>query len=267
MKKRYAAVVAMFFAVSTQAQISPNVTVQMNVSVHRFHGYAYQLDSNKYLYTEVHERRMENGRWLGSTVIYYNPRGVPLASKVVTFLQSPFLPLFRLDVSRSHYSDGVSKITPERIYVFRRRGRNAAVQRQGVRRMDNMVAGEGLERFIDAHFNRLMERKPLTFHMLMPDTLSVGEFAISRLPNGTCGNRKVVRIKVERSSLMRLIVGNPMIFSFVPTSHRLCEYRGISELYDPRTHKHYRVRILYGGKRPQGAPKQLPPLGADQPND
>ena len=158
MKKRYAAIGLLFAASTTQAQISPEVTVQMNVSVHRFYGYAYQLDSNKYLYTEVHERRMENGRWLGSTVIYYDPRGMPLASKVVTFLQSPFLPLFRLDVRRSRYSDGVSKITPEHIYIFRRKGRNAVVQQREVRRMDDMVANEGLERFIDTHF-RSEERR------------------------------------------------------------------------------------------------------------
>lgn len=265
--KYFFAAIAVFLAASSYAQVSPKVTVQMNVSVNRFYGYAYQLDSNKYLYTEVHERRMESGRWLGSTVIYYNPSGMPLAFKVINFLQDPFLPLFRLDVSDSHYSDGISKITPKRIYVFRRKSRNVAVQRKAIRRTDNMVADAGLERFVDSHFKQLLERKRLTVHILMPGTLSLGTFMVSRLPNGVCRDRKVVRIKVERSSLLRLIVGNPMIFAFFPESHWLCEYRGVSELYDPRSHKHYRVRILYGGKRPPDVPKFLPPLNADRVND
>jgi hypothetical protein len=52
----------------------------------------------------------------------------------------------------------------------------------------------------------------------------------------------------------------PLRLTYSEDGHKLLEYRGLSNIINPKTHKVYDVRILYTRKPPKGAPDKLPPL-------
>ncbi len=238
----------------------PRIVTQTNVKVERFYGYAYDLDTNKYLYTEVHAQRYQGDRWLGGTMTYFAPNGTEIGKKVLDFSQDPFIPLYRLDVKNIHYSEGISKITADKVYMFKQNAGDASPQQASVDRKKNMAADSGFDNLIKAHFAQLLAGKALEFPLAVAGELDYYNFKISRLKDGTFEGKKAVRFKVELDSLLRLIAGKPLILSYDPDSKKLLEYRGISNLYDPKTDKPYHVRIDYYSKPPTDAPKNLPPL-------
>ncbi len=243
---------------------APVIVLQTNVKVERFLGYAYDLDTNKYLYTEVRVERVQENRWLGGTVTYFAPNGTEVGKIVLDFSKDPYLPLYRMDVKNVHYSEGISKITADKVYVFKQNAGDASPQQASVKRKNDMAAGWGFINLIKAHFAQLLAGKPLHFPLVEAGKLDYRNFTISRLKDGSFEGRKTVRFKVERDSLLRLIAGKPLILAFDPKTRKALEYRGVSDLRDPKTNKPYQVRVDYYSKPPADAPKHLPPLDPDQ---
>lgn len=253
-------VASLLFAMGANAQSLPTLTVARNVHVERFYGFVYALGSNRYLYTEVNERRYTGDRWIGGTTLYYAPDGRRLGSEVLEFSASRFIPLYRLEVADTQYADGVSRVTARAVHVFRKRNRTARLRRAKINRTDNLVAGAGLQNFIRRHFVALSGGRRMKIRLVEPGRLRAFSYTISRLRSGICGGEKVVRFKVDRSSVLRFWAGHPMIFDVMPASRRICQYRGMSDLRNPKTGQPYRVRIDYSKRPPVGVPKDLPPL-------
>ena len=44
-------------------------------TVNHFYGYAYDLDSDRYIYTEVHEQEIVDGVWTRGSIRYYDAEG------------------------------------------------------------------------------------------------------------------------------------------------------------------------------------------------
>ena len=254
------AIVSMAFAVAVHADTGPKIELQKDVKVDRFYGYAYDLDSNKYLYTEVHAQRHQGDRWLGGTITYFAPSGTEIGRKVLDFSKDPYIPLYRLDVKNVHYSEGISKITADKVYMFKQNSDDSTPEQASIDRKPDMAADSGFDSLIQAHFAQLLDKKPVDFPLAVAGKLDYYNFTISRLKDGTFEGKRAVRFKVELDSLLRLIAGKPLILTYDPDSKKLLEYRGISNLYDPKTNKPYSVRIDYYSKPPADAPRNLPSL-------
>src|SRR5689334_12345007 len=76
----------------------------------RFYGYAYDLKSGKYLYTEVHEQHAEGDRWLGGTIVYLAPDGREMGRKTLSFSNDPYVPLYRLTLAARGYAEAITGV-------------------------------------------------------------------------------------------------------------------------------------------------------------
>ena len=83
----------------------------------RFQGYAYDLATGRFLYTEVHDQRVSGEQWRGGTIDYYAPNGAKIGHKVLDFTHDPYVPLYRmtLHTSRGTYVEGITAVGPDRI--------------------------------------------------------------------------------------------------------------------------------------------------------
>ncbi|HEX7382057.1 MAG TPA: hypothetical protein VF265_07870 [Nevskiaceae bacterium] len=244
----------------------PSIVVQRNVEVRHFYGYARVLASGKYAYTEVHEQYRRDGRWIGGAVTYFAPDGTRLGTKVIDFPPGADIPLYHLDLDHPQYTAGVSRVSPDSVYLFRQQPGEAAPQQTKIARHAAMTAGRvGLERFIATRLAGFAPKATREIWLAMPGELDARTFRITRLADGSEGGAIVVRFKVERTSLLRLLDDEPMFFDFDGATGSLLEYRGPSEIRDPQSGKRYRVRVTYGDKPPADAPARLPPLEAGPP--
>lgn len=229
--------------------------------VYRFYGYAYSASTGKYLYTEVHSEHLNaRGRWLGGTITYYAPNGLLIAKETLDFRSNPFIPICQLHQNHPNYSAGITKITSDRIYLFRKLPDGSLPEYTHLRRENNMAADLGFNNIIVENFNRLMSGDELDFSLVVLSQLSSYHFAIRRISDQTFEGHKAIRFKLELSSLLNLFT-EPLIVSYDPITKRPLQYVGMSNIINPSTGQVYqRVRIEYYSKPPPNAPKQLPPL-------
>jgi len=221
-----------------------------------FRGYAYDLESNKFLYTEVHKQTLSGDRWLGGTIDYYAPDGKQIGHKTLDFSKDPYVPVYRLDLATGGgYVEGVTAVTAERIEMQKKgygtdKTRTASIKRDGA-----MVADSGFHSFLRDRFPDLVAGKTVKFTFAVSGNLDHFKFRARRIADGTFEGKPAVRFKVEPDTLLRLLA-DPLEIMYEPTQRRMLEYRGVSNLHDPKTFEAYNVRIAY----PSTPPADAPPL-------
>ena len=221
---------------------------------HTFRGYAYDLASGKFLYTEVHRQVVEGPRWLGGTIDYYAPDGSRIGHKTLDFSQDPYVPVYQLDLTTGGgYMEGIAALTPDRIEMKKQGYGSAAVRKAAVARRGAMVADSGFHSFLRDRFPDLLAGKTVEFTFAVSGELDSFRFRARRIADGTFEGKAAVQLKVEPSTWLRLLAA-PLFVLYDSEQRRLLEYRGISNLHDPRTREAYNVRIVYPSVPPADAP-------------
>lgn len=220
-----------------------------------FRGYAYDLDSGRYLYTEVHEQQVVEGEWISGSLRFYAPDGTPFGRKTLDFRRDPFLPEYRLDFGTG-YTEALERRDGE-IVMLRRRGERVATET--VRAEGLLTADSGLLRVLRRHFAQLEAGETLRFRIVAPSRMGTYRFRARRVEDTLFEGMPAVRIQVEMDSMLNLLAG-PLLFTFEPRQRRLLEFRGVTNVQDPATGDAYTVRTLYPDTPPADAPKNLPPL-------
>jgi len=224
----------------------------------KFRGYAYDLASDRFLYTELHQQRIVDQRWLGGTILYVAPDGSEIGRKALDFSQDPFVPLYRLELKpRGGYTEGISSLPAGRIEMTRQGYGARDVEHASVKRPQHVAADSGLHAFIREHFSELLAGRTVTFTFAVAGNLDAYKFRARRLPDTTFEGQPAVRFRVEPDSLLRWLV-DPLELTYEAGRRKLLEYRGISNLHDPATGKAYNARIVY----PSSPPADAPPVPA-----
>ena len=225
--------------------------------IHRFYGYAYDLKSNKYLYTEVHEQVVSGGRWTRGSIGYLAPNGSSLGRKTLDFSADPTVPLYRLD-SSDGYVEGITA-NRDRVTVIRREKSGEELESKDLPKQGLLAADSGFHSFLVGHFDALLRKEKVRFRFIAAGQLDSYKFRAQRIADGVFEGKPVVRFRVEMDSMLNLLAG-PLEVSYDPKLRKLLEYRGISNIHDPTTGDAYpAVRIAYYSVPPPEAPK-LPPL-------
>ena len=85
----------------------------------RFYGYAYDLQSGKYLYTEVYRENVQNGRWISGHTSYYDAGGHRLGEKTLSFAADPYVPLYDLSLPSAGYAEGITEVGAGQVRLFK----------------------------------------------------------------------------------------------------------------------------------------------------
>lgn len=226
--------------------------------IQRFYGYAYDLKTNQYLYTEVHRHRVDGDRWIDGTMDYYDVNGAKIASKTLDFATNPYIPIYRLDQFNAGYIEGISKIGEE-IELFKQESRKTKLKTDSVEAKAEMAADSGFHSYIRAHFDALMKGETVGFTLIAAGQLDAYHFRLRKTGETTFADKPAVTIVAEPNSLLRYLV-DPLDIIYDPATKKLLEYRGISNIHDPATGDPYITRIVYSSAPPADAPKKLPPL-------
>lgn len=225
--------------------------------IERFYGYAFDLETDRYLYTEAHRQRLVDGRWVDGAIRYYASDGELIGSKTLDFSRDPYVPVYRLDLPKDGYFEAIT-VVGERIEMARRSARGKPVKTASVARTPPICGDSGFHACLYDNFATLLAGKPLNFLFAVAGNLDSYRFRAQRIADGTFDGQKVVRFRVEPDSALRFFV-DPLEVSYEPEKRKLVEYRGVSNLHDPATGKPYVARIAYYAQPPAAAGK-LPPL-------
>lgn len=224
---------------------------------HRFYGYAYDLKTNKYLYTELHDQKLDGWRWLGGTIQYYAPDGSLMASKTLDFSADPFIPVFKLEIPSENYVESITSVTKTDFTM--KKVRDGKTETETVAKLPGMAADSGFHSAIVEHFDELRAGKTLRFKLGVAGELDTFSFVCRKIADLTLDGKPAIKMQIKLDSLLSLLAGPLEIIYSVDDRH-LLDYRGISNLHNPKTGEPYNVHIVYTDKPPADAPKNLPPL-------
>lgn len=222
----------------------------------RFYGYAFDLKSGAYLYTEVHEQTIEQEAWTGGRIRYYNDQGDLIGDKPLRFTEDPYIPLYELSLPYKDYVEGIRAVGDD-VVMFK--GSGGTRKEKSVRRRDLMAADSGFHSLLRDNFDALLKGETVRFRLIVAGNLDSFGFRARKVGDTTFDGEAAIKLMVEPDSLLRLLV-DPLELVYEPRERRLLEYRGISNIHDPTTGEAYNVRIVYPRTPPAGAPARLPPL-------
>lgn len=223
-----------------------------------FYGYAYDLKSGEYLYTEVYNEDLKEGFLQRCTMKYFAADGHPLGEKKVEFDSDPYLPVYQLDLPSANYSEGITQVSANTIEMFKQNGIKAR-QTAAVKRTPGMAADAGFTNFMVSHLPELAAGAIVNFKLGVAGLLDAYSFRARRVGNTEFEGKPAVNLSIEPDSLLRYLV-DPLLLTYDIPSKRLLEYRGVSDVINPVTGKAYTVRVAFYSKAPADAPKNLPPL-------
>lgn len=220
----------------------------------KFRGYAYDLDTNRFLYTEVHEARIRDDRWLGGTIDYYGASGKQIGHKVLDFSADPHVPTYRLDLtSKGGYMESITAVTDTTIEMARQDHGSSKLEKVVLKRKGLMTADSGFHAFIRDHFAELQAGQTVEFSFAVAGNLDSFKFRARKVGETTWEGRPAVSLRIEPDSLLRFLV-DPLQLTYEPRERKLVEYRGVSNLHDEVTGKPYNVRVIYPSAKPADAP-------------
>lgn len=223
----------------------------------RFYGYAFDLKTDRYLYTEVHEQKIVADKWVSGLISYFAPDGKKLGAKTLDFSVDAFVPLYDYRLPGLGYREGITHIGSSVELTKADKGRDPKTA--SVPKKDPITADSGFHNFLRANFAELMARKTVAFTFIAAGNLDSYKFRAKRIEDTHFEGKKAVRFLVEANSLLRMVAPN-LTVTYDPEQQRLLEYRGPSNVIDPVTDKVYDARIAYYAKPPAAAPSTLPPL-------
>ncbi len=245
-----------FFVAALALALLPAAPVLGQEGTLTFRGYAYDLESGTFLYTEVHKQKLSGDRWVGGTIDYYAPDGSQIGHKTLDFSQAPYVPSNRLTLTTGGgYREGITALTADRIEMEKKGYNTDKVRTASVKRSNPVVADSGFHSFLRDRFAELVAGKTVAFTFAVSGELDHFKFRARRIADGTFEGKPAVRLKVEPNTLLRLLA-DPLEILYEPTHRKMLEYRGVSNLHDPKTFEAYNVRIVY----PSAPPPDAPPL-------
>ena len=223
-----------------------------------FYGYAYDLASGKYLYTEVHQPKFEGGREVSSTIRYYAADGSLLGKKTLDYSKDANVPTFRFDLVKEGYAEAIlSNAGP--IVMTKVEGPGKPEKRKSVPKSGLMAADSGFHHLLQSMFTRLMAGEKIPFQFAVAGQLDSYKFSIQKVGEGSFEGKPAVKLLVQANSLLKYLAPDLNLL-YDPTNKRLLEYKGVSNVHDPVNGKAYNARIAYYSNTPADAPKNLPPL-------
>lgn len=223
----------------------------------KFYGFAYDLKSSRYLYTEVHEQHLDGDRWLGGIIRYVAPDGSPIGDKVLDFSKDPYIPVYELKLPLEHYEEAITSISPDRVELMK--ARDGTRKTGSEKRVPGMAADSGFSSLLVDHFSEIEAGQTLRFTFAVAGQLSAYQFRAHKVADLQYDGQPALQLVVEPDSLLRMFV-DPLTIIYSKLNHHLLEYRGVSNVHDPATGSAYNVRIVYPNTPPPDAPRTLPPL-------
>jgi len=200
-----------------------------NTKINSFAGHAFDLKSNKAIYSEFHEEEFHAGQHKQTLTLYKDPKGKLLAKRKLTFSGSNEHPNYRLDVLKMGYYEG-AEVVEGNVKVFN----YDVVTRKELSKTLAVTApyviDGGLSYFIKKKWTQIMTGKAVSFNFVVPARLDYYRFRVRKISTFEDGGRKAVLVSLEPDHFILRSLIDPIKITYDVASKRIIRYEGISNI-------------------------------------
>jgi len=215
----------------------------LGVEYYKYSGTALDLKTMLKLYFDNHTEKLENGRHIFSEIEYTDPTGKVFAKKKINFQKNPTLPDFILEDFRDGYIEG-AEVKGREIRVFYRKSFDSEMEEKTFPIPENPVVDGGVDYFIKANWNKLLEGKKLNFNMFAPSKLNYYKLRVVKTKLAEFKGKKALYLKIDLDIFLINIFLPSIIVVYDLETKRIVYYEGISNINDEKG-KSYFVKISY----------------------
>ena len=251
-RKRVISTVAFIVLAASAFLSAPALAVETK----SYYGYATDLKTGEYRYTEVHNHQYDGDRWLSGTMKFYAPDGRFMGDKTLDFSKDAYIPLVTFTLGGGRYQDSITAISDKSITVKTKRDKDVEIE--WIPRQKNLAADSGFNALLVDNLDKFKAGKSVDLSLIVIGRRDFYRF--KAVPKGQLdfAGEKAIRISIQPDSLLRFVV-DPLNVIYGLESKSLLRYEGISNILDRATGKPFNVRIDYRLK-PDKAPAKLPAL-------
>ena len=208
-----------------------------------FKGFAYEIESGAFLYTEEHERELRDGRMVRGTVLYRAPDGTELARKMLDFGDEPSRPTFRLDDTRDGYAEG-ARVEDDRFELYYRRNEADPMERELLDRPERLVIDAGFDAFVQENFAAFLAGDEVLFDFAVPTELDAIPFRARPVARTRVHDRAAIEIELALANRFFALFVDPIVVSYDVRTKELLRFAGLANINDPEG-KSYVARIEF----------------------
>ncbi|MFW6163700.1 MAG: hypothetical protein ACODAJ_13100 [Planctomycetota bacterium] len=212
--------------------------------VRKYRGNAYDLQTDKFVYSENHAEHYEGGKHVYSIVTYRDPDEKTMCRKVIVFRKSRTAPDFRLDDRRSGYVEG-ALAQGDRTKLLTREDAESPMRTKLVDVPEPAVIDGGFDYFIREHWDELVDQgKTVRFHFVVAHKLDHVRFTVAKTGEKVVEGVRCAEFKLAVAGFFAGLFVDPIYVAYDLDRHRLMEYRGTSNIGGPND-RNYRARIVF----------------------
>lgn len=226
------------------------------VETKSYYGYATDLKTGEYRYTEVHNHRYDGNNWLSGTMKFYAPDGRFMGDKTLDFSKDAYIPLVTFTLGGGRYQDSIAAISDKSVTVKTKRDKD--IETELITRQKNLAADSGFNSLLVDNLDKFKAGKAVDLSLIVIGRRDFYRFKAVPKDQLDFAGEKAIRISIQPDSLLRFVV-DPLNVIYGLESKSLLRYEGISNILDRDTGKPFNVRIDYRIK-PTKLPAKLPDL-------
>lgn len=199
-------------------------------------GYAYERGTDKLLYTENHTVMVDGADILDHQTDYRTPDGKTICSKQLNYRDEGFAPAFELRDLRDGYLEG-AEYTEQGYRLYSRVDAEAEIKSETVKPAKTLVSDAGFDIYVRARMDSLLAGNIEKFKMAIAAEQTVLSFQARMLEQKELFGRPAILIKVEPSTLLRLLV-EPIYLTYDTENGELLRYEGLSNIRNANGKRH-----------------------------
>lgn len=210
--------------------------------IRNYKSYAYEINSNEFIYNEVHKEIFMDGKIQSSVTEYKSPGGELLSKRVMNFGAESAKPSFTFEDYRRGYIEGAEVINTGVVRAFTRNSFDETLEEVILRVEEPFVIDGGLTFFFRENWDRLLAGETIEFNFITPAKLDYFKFRVMKEDLVTISGREGMRLRLEVASFILRAFVDPIFVTYALDDKHILYYTGISNVNNDQG-KSYNVEI------------------------
>ena len=220
-------------------------SASFSVESDKFKGSAFDKVTGKFIYTESHVRKLNEGKPVSARVQYLDQQGNAFVEKKITYKYSAVAPNFTLIDRRTGYEEGAKVLSGNRLQLFNKvsQGKKRSV---AVVPFDpnKLVVDAGFDEFIRENWTKLQSQQKIAIQFAVPAMLRTVEFRVYKVTSKTINGKKATVFSMDLGNFFLRLFIDPIIVSYDNEDKKLLRYEGVSNILN-NNGDNYVAKIIF----------------------
>lgn len=194
-------------------------------------GYAYELNSDAFIYTEHHEEFRRDGVLLADRVTYKKPDGSVIAQKVVRFDQNTVAPDFLKEDYRTGFQEGATQ-DKTHLTLLLKRTADGDMKKTKLQKPEDLVIDAGFNQYVIQHWDALLKGKRQVFKFAIPTRNEYFQFRLEKSGTEQIEGRETVVFRMALNAFLFRLFVDDIIVGYDAETKSLSFYKGLSNIRD-----------------------------------